>query len=54
MRRKAGLPLSPEIVFTEELEKYIGKNNLGILVRNVILHLLYAEKILVNKILKYF
>jgi hypothetical protein len=30
MRRKAGSPLSPEIVFTEELEKCIGKNNLGL------------------------
>nr|CAG8574901.1 1113_t:CDS:2 [Entrophospora candida] len=30
MRRKAGPPLSPEIVFPEELEKCIGKNNLGI------------------------
>ncbi|CAG8626660.1 2458_t:CDS:2 [Funneliformis caledonium] len=30
MRRKAELSLSLEIVFTEELEKCIGKNNLGI------------------------
>jgi len=48
MRRKAGPPLSPEIVFTEELEKCIGKNNLGIYLNigkgDVHLNLLYAEK----------
>jgi len=54
MRRKAGPPLSPEIVFTEELEKCIGKNNLGIYLnigKEMSICICYMlKKILVNKI----